>query len=132
MLFRSLQTPFCHQQIFKTEKTEEQKIISIINKTPEQEKEDSDPNIQLVNLEKSVFNTTYPDEKTADRLCRLESKVFKSTFSDNDNHIRLVRIKGAVQASSSIKNYEQNKASKRTSTAMELGTLFIMLLPLLL
>jgi len=129
---KTLQTPFGPQQIFKTETIEEQKLISIINKTPKQEKEESDPNIQLLTLEKSVFNTTYPEEKTADRLHRLESKIFKSTFSENDNQIRLIRVKSAVQASSSIKNYEKNKESKLTSTAIELGTILLMIIPFLL
>lgn len=99
--------------------------------TPQQKKE-LDSNIQLISLEKSLFATSFPNEKSSDRLVRLESKVFNSTFLDDDNQTRLNRIDGAYKAKSSASKYKSNRASQRTATAIELGTLFLIILPFLL
>lgn len=93
---------------------------------------DPDPNTQLISLEKSIFTKTFPDEKINDRLAKLESKVFRSTFANDDDQTRLNRIESAYQAKSSAKKYDSNRASQLTATAIEMGTLLLMILPFLL
>jgi len=119
------------QNLFTLENKKEQKLIPIPNSIDKQEQV-LDPRIQLVYLEKAVFATSFPNEKHPDRLARLETKIFNSIFPDDDDQTRLKRIEGAYQAKSSIKKYKSNRASQRTATAIELGTILLMILPFLL
>jgi len=93
---------------------------------------DIDPNIQLISLEKSILKTSYPSSKTTDRLAKLESKVFNSTFADDDEPTRLNRIEGAYQAKGSAKKYSGNRTSQRAATAIQMGTILLMIIPFLL
>lgn len=126
-----VQTPIPQQKLLTLENLKEQKLIPIPNSIEKQE-QILDPRIQLVSLEKSVFATSFPDEKSSERLTRLESKVLSSTFPDDDELTRLNRIEGAYGAKGSIKKYKSNRASQRTATAIQMGTIILMLLPLLL
>lgn len=110
-----VQTPIPQQQIFIIEN-----------------KKQVDPNIQLISLEKSILKVSSPSLKTTDRLAKLEVKVFNSTFVDDDERTRLNRIEGAYQAKGSAKKYNGNRASQRTATTIQMGTILLMILPFLL
>lgn len=125
------QTPISQQKILPVENKQIQKLFPIPNSIDKQE-QILDPNIKLVSLEKSVLAESFPNEKNSNRLTRLESKIFNSTFVNDDEQTRLNRIESANQAKSSLKKYNSNRASQRTATAIQLGTILLMLLPLLL
>lgn len=126
-----MQTQIPQQKLFTLENKSEQKLIPIPNSIDRQEQV-LDPRFKLVAFEKSVFKNSYPNEKNSDRLARLEMKIFNSTFVNDDEQTRLNRIEGANQAKGSIKKYNSNRASQHTATAMQMGTILLMLLPLLL
>lgn len=119
------------QKLITLENKSEQKLILIPNSIDKQEQVLS-PKIKLVSFETSIFKTSFPNDKNSDRLARLEAKVFSSTFPDDDEQTRLNRIEGAYQAKDSLKKYNSNRASQRTATAIQMGTIILMLLPLLL
>lgn len=108
------------------------KIINTNNKQPKEEKMSVDSNIKLVSLETALFSKTYPKENNSQRLARLETKIFQVDFSDDDSETRLNRVSKAEEAQKSIKKYKGNKASNRVATTIELGTILMILLPLLL
>ena len=119
------------QKVFTLENLKEHNLIPIPNSIDKQEQV-LDPRIQLVAFEKSVFKNSYPNEKISDRLARLEIKIFNSTFTNDDEQTRLNRIGSANQAKGSIKKYNSNRASQRTATAIQMGTILLMILPFLL
>jgi len=125
------QTPASQQKLFAMENKNEEKLIPIPNSIDKQEQV-LDPNIKLLSLEKSVFAKSFPNEKIPERLSRLETKVLCSTFPTDDEQTRLNRIDCAYQAKGSAKLYNGNKTSKLTATAIEVGTILLMLIPLLL
>lgn len=128
---KTVEIPTSQQKLFTLENKSEQKLIPIPNSIDKQEQV-LDPRIKLVALEKSIFVTSYPNEKNPERLARLESKIFNSTFPNDDDLTRLNRIEGANQAKISIKKYNSNRASQHTATAIQMGTIFLMILPFLL
>lgn len=112
--------------------------IGLVQKAPSCKKEnlqemkkDFDLNNKLVSLEKSLFTKSFTDEKNTIRLARLEKNILHSTF-DDDEQTRIDRIESAYKAKDSMMKYKANKSSKRISTAIELGTLILIFLPLLL
>lgn len=117
------------QKLIILENKSEQKLISIPNSIDKNEQV-LDPRFKLVGFEKSVFKNSYPNDKNSDRLARLEMKIFNSTFENDDEQTRLNRIEGANQAKGSIKKY--NKFSKYVSTAIQAGTILLILVPFLL
>ncbi|MFA7659204.1 MAG: hypothetical protein WCY19_07205 [Candidatus Gastranaerophilaceae bacterium] len=127
-----LKAAIMYQKFPVTDDKNEQTPTLIVNSNRQRGKQESASDIKLVSLEKSVLSTSFPDEKSSDRLARLEAKVFDSTFADDDNQTRLNRIEGAYQAKASSKKYKSNRASQRTATAIQIGTILLMILPLLL
>ncbi len=126
-----VQNSYPKQKLITLENKSEQKLIPISNSIEKQEQV-LDPRIKLVSFETSIFKTAYPNEKNSDRLARLETKVFNSTFPDDDEQTRLNRIGSANQAKGSIKKYSSNRASQRTATAIQIGTILLMIIPFLL
>ena len=125
------QLPIPQQKIFTMENLKEKKLIPIPNSIDKQE-QILNPKIKLISLEMSILKNSFPSEKTSDRLAKLESKVFNSTFLDDDEQTRLNRIEGACKATGSLKKYSGNRASQRTATAIQMGTILLMILPFLL
>lgn len=114
------------------EKAKEDKINPATNFSLKEQKMDSDSHIRLVSLEKALFSKVFSKERNSDRLARLETSVFQSTFPEDDSETRLHRIEGAQDAQRSIKKYKDNKAYKQVTTAVEIGTIILLILPLLL
>ncbi len=111
---------------------ESQKISNCVNIIQNNEKMGIDSNIKIVSLEKALFNASFPKESHSKRLARIETKIFQTDFIDEDNETRLNRVLSAKEAQNSIKKYRSNKGSQHVATAIELGTILLIFLPLLL
>lgn len=82
----------------------------------------------IASVEKSIFKKAYSNEDIENRLSRLETTMFGTTF-DNDSHQdRLNRITSAYQAQKTASKYDSNKFSQNMATAMQIGTLILMIL----
>ena len=62
------------------------------------------------------------------RLSRLESTMFGTTFATDSENDRLRRISSAYKATKSASKYDSNKFSQNMATAMQIGTLLLMIL----
>lgn len=85
---------------------------------------------KLCSLERKEFNKEFINESNSMRLTRLERKMFNSDFCDDENENRLKRISDYKEAQGSIKNYK--RSSKYVSTAIQAGTILLILMPFLL
>lgn len=93
---------------------------------------DSDISVPLSALEKSVLKQSFPDDPTSNRLSRLEAKVFNTSFVEDDQEVRLDRLSSAYRAKKSSKKYDNNQRSQRMSTALQIGTMLLMVLAFVL
>lgn len=82
----------------------------------------------LANVEKSLFKRTFANETMDNRLSRLESTMFGTTFATDTQEDRLRRISSAYKATKSAGKYDSNKFSQNMATAMQIGTLLLMIL----
>ena len=62
------------------------------------------------------------------RLSRLESTMFGTTFATDTQEDRVRRISSAYKAAKSASKYDSNKFSQNMATAMQIGTLLLMIL----
>ena len=82
----------------------------------------------LASIEKSMFKQSYNSDEINNRLSRVESQMFGTTFTEDNQETRLNRIVGAYNAQKSAKIYDSNKFSQNMATAMQIGTLILMVL----
>lgn len=82
----------------------------------------------LANVEKALFKRTFANENMDNRLSRLESTMFGTTFSTDSDSDRLRRISSAYKATKSASKYDSNKFTQNMATAMQIGTLLLMIL----
>ena len=82
----------------------------------------------LVNVEKALFKRTFANENMNNRLSRLESAIFGTTFATDSDTDRLRRISSAYKATKSANKYDSNKFTQNMATAMQIGTLLLMIL----
>ena len=66
------------------------------------------------------------------RLSRLENAMFGTEFSNDDNETRAQRISSAYRAQKSANKYDNNKFSQNMATAMQIGTILLMVLACIL
>ena len=62
------------------------------------------------------------------RLSRLESTMFGPTFNSDTQEDRLNRISSAYKAQKTASRYDSNKFSQNMATAMQIGTILLMIL----
>ena len=67
-------------------------------------------------------------ENLDNRLSRIESTMFGTTFANDTQDDRLRRITSAYKATRSASKYDSNKFSQNMATAMQIGTLLLMIL----
>ena len=89
-------------------------------------------NSKLTKLERKVFDTTYSNQNTPDRLTRLEREIFNTEFYDDDESERLERLEGAVKGQRTAGRYDNNKFQQRLNTALQIGTMILMVLACIL
>ena len=82
----------------------------------------------LANVEKALFKRTFANENMDNRLTRLENTMFGTSFASDTESDRIRRISSAYKATKSASKYDSNKFSQNMATAMQLGTLILMIL----
>lgn len=82
----------------------------------------------LASVEKSIFKRSFNNEDTQNRISRLESTMFGTTFENDDAQTRINRISSAYKATKSAGRYDSNKFSQNMATAMQIGTMILMIL----
>lgn len=88
--------------------------------------------VTLSAVEKSVLKQTYANETTEHRLTRLEDTMFGTNFNSDTNETRLERVSSAYRAQKSSTKYDSNKFSQNMTTAVQIGTLLLMVLACIL
>lgn len=86
----------------------------------------------ITNVENSVLRRTYQDDKMQNRLSRLENAMFGTQFNEDDEQTRLNRISSAYKAQKSASKYDSNKFSQNMSTAIQIGSMLLMILACIL
>ena len=79
-----------------------------------------------------VLETKFENESTASRLSRIESSVFGTNFSNDSESERIARISSAINAQKSARRYDSNKFGQNMATAMQIGTIILMVLACIL
>lgn len=84
--------------------------------------------VNIASVEKSLFKKSFTNEPTNSRLSRLESTMFGTTFAQDTEQERINRISSAYKAAKTASKYDSNKFSQNMATAMQIGTLLLMIL----
>lgn len=84
--------------------------------------------VNLASVEKSIFKRVYNNESNEARLSRLESTMFGTTFKSDSEQERINRVASAYKAAKSASRYDSNKFSQNMGTAMQIGTIILMIL----
>ena len=84
--------------------------------------------VNLASVEKSIFKKSFNGDSTDNRLSRLESTMFGTTFNTDTQEDRLNRIASAYKAQKTASRYDSNKFSQNMATAMQIGTILLMIL----
>lgn len=88
--------------------------------------------LSLSTIEKTLYKTKFENEPTATRLSRIESSVFGTNFANDSESERIARISSAINAQKSAKKYDSNKFGQNLATAMQIGTIILMVLACIL
>lgn len=88
--------------------------------------------VNLASVEKSIFKRVFANESTENRLSRLESTMFGTTFNSDSEQERINRVSSAYKAAKSASKYDSNRFSQNMGTAMQIGTMILMILACIL
>lgn len=88
--------------------------------------------VNLTTVENSLYHNNYKNDTTQNRLARIEQSMFGQSFDDDDESTRMERISGAYRAQKSASKYDSNKFAQNMSTAMQIGTMILMILACIL
>ena len=83
-------------------------------------------------VENAILNQSFKDESMDKRLSRLEYAMFGTNFAQDDDKTRAERIASAYRAQKSSAKYDNNKFTQNMATAMQIGTLILMVLACIL
>ena len=83
-------------------------------------------------LENSLLRRSYGHDTMNNRLARLENAMFGTRFDNDDEQTRLNRISSAYKAQKSASKYDSNKFVQNMSTAMQIGSMLLMILACIL
>ena len=83
-------------------------------------------------IENTILKRTYTNETMDQRLSRLEKTLFGTEFQNEDDQTRLERISVAYKAQKSSSKYDMNKFGRNMATAMQIGTILLMVLACIL
>lgn len=84
--------------------------------------------VNLASVEKTIFKQSFNQDSMDNRLARLESTMFGTTFDSDTESDRLRRISSAYKAMKTANKYDSNKFSQNMATAMQIGTILLMIL----
>ncbi len=86
----------------------------------------------ITTVENAVLNQSFKGDTMEKRLSRLEYAMFGTNFAQDDNQTRAERIASAYRAHKSSSRYDSNKFSQNLATAVQIGTLILMVLACIL
>lgn len=88
--------------------------------------------INLSTVENALYNQNFKNDTMSNRLSRVEQSMFGESFEDQDEQTRIGRISSAYNAQKSASKYDSNKFAQNMSTAMQIGTMILMILACIL
>lgn len=88
--------------------------------------------VNLTTVENALYHSNYKSDTTQNRLARVEQSMFGQIFDDDDESTRMERISGAYRAQKSASKYDSNKFAQNMATAMQIGTMILMILACIL
>lgn len=88
--------------------------------------------VNLSTVENALYHQNFKNETMSNRLSRVEQSMFGENFADEDEKTRIGRISSAFNASKSAKKYDSNKFTQNMATAMQIGTMILMILACIL
>jgi len=88
--------------------------------------------VNLTTVENALYHSNYKNDTTQNRLARVEKSMFGQSFDDDDESTRMERISGAYRAQKSASKYDSNKFAQNMATAMQIGTMILMILACIL
>ncbi len=86
----------------------------------------------ISNVENALLKRSYAHDTMQNRLARLENEMFGTRFDNDDEQIRLNRISSAYKAQKSASKYDSNKFAQNMSTAVQIGSMLLMILACIL
>ena len=92
----------------------------------------SNKKINLSTVENALYSQNFKNDNLENRLARVEQSMFGQTFNTEDENKRINRISSAFNAQKSANKYDSNKFTQNMSTAMQIGTMILMLLACIL
>lgn len=88
--------------------------------------------INLTAMENSILKHSYPNDSMENRLARMESSMFGTIFDADDASTRIDRLSSASKAQKSARRYDANGFSNKAATALQVGTMILMILACIL
>lgn len=88
--------------------------------------------INLSTVENALYHQNFKSDSMPNRLARVEQSMFGESFDDQDEQTRIGRISSAFNAQKSASKYDSNKFTQNMSTAMQIGTMILMILACIL
>jgi len=88
--------------------------------------------VNISTVENSLYHNNYKNDTMTNRLARVEQSMFGQSFDDDDETTRMERISGAYKAQKSASKYDSNKFTQNMATAMQIGTMILMILACIL
>ncbi len=88
--------------------------------------------INLSTVENALYSQNFKNDSMDNRLSRVEKSIFGQSFEGEDEQTRIGRISSAYNAQKSAKKYDTNKYAQGMSTAMQIGTMLLMILACIL
>ena len=92
----------------------------------------SSKNYSLTSIEKGILNQTFKNDSEENRIARLESAMFGTNFSEENLETRKNRLSSAYNAQKTAGKYDSNKFAQNMATAMQIGTIILMMLACIL
>lgn len=86
----------------------------------------------LTAVENNVLRRTFQNDTMDNRLSRLENRMFGTEFMEDDEQTRINRITSAYKAQKNSSKYDSNKFARNMTTAMQIGTILLMMLACIL
>ena len=88
--------------------------------------------VNLSTVENALYHQNFKNEPMSNRLARVEQSMFGESFEDQDEKTRIGRISSAFNAQKSASKYDSNRFAQNMSTAMQIGTMILMILACIL
>ena len=86
----------------------------------------------LTAVENNILRRSFQNDTIENRLSRLENRMFGTEFMEDDEQTRINRITSAYKAQKNSSKYDSNKFARNMTTAMQIGTILLMMLACIL